>query len=223
MTPERFRRLREILDQRQPDLTVLMENTHKTHNIAAILRSCDATGVFEANAVSDTGDMPRHHKTSAGTRKWVRMRFHAGVGPAIEELRDRGFRVLAAHVGPGARDYRKLDYTRPSAILLGSELYGVSHEAAALADECVFVPMQGMVESLNVSVAAALLLFEARRQREAAGLYDAGPRLEPAVYQRTLFEWAHPEIAARCASLGLPYPAMTDDGDLAENPFSRPD
>jgi tRNA (guanosine-2'-O-)-methyltransferase len=126
--------------------------------------------------------------------------------------------LLAAHLSDEARDYRDFDYTRPTAFLLGSELWGVSTRAAALADAHVVIPMEGLVNSLNVSVAAALLLYEARRQREAAGYYDAC-RLPPEVYSRTLFEWSHPEIARRCRERGLPYPPLTEDGDLAGNPF----
>jgi len=102
--------------------------------------------------------------------------------------------------------------------LLGSELRGVSDEAAALADRHAILPMRGLAASLNVSVAAALFLYEAARQREAAGLY-AECRLSPEIFARTLFEWCHPDIATRCRTRGLPYPPLTADGDLAANPF----
>jgi tRNA (guanosine-2'-O-)-methyltransferase len=219
MTPERFSKLSQILSARQPDLTVLMENVHKTHNIAAVLRTCDAVGVFEANAVSDEGEIPRHHMVSGGTRRYVRVRLHDSIGSACDRLQAEGFQVVAAHFSPGAVDYRAVDYTRPTAILMGSELWGVTEAAAAHADRHVTIPMSGVVQSLNVSVAAALLLYEARRQREAAGMYETC-RLPDSVYRDTLFEWSHPDIASRCREKGLPYPALTVDGDLAENPFS---
>jgi tRNA (guanosine-2'-O-)-methyltransferase len=219
MTPERFRKLSQILSARQPDLTVLMENVHKTHNIAAVLRTCDAVGVFEANAVSDEGEIPRHHMVSGGTRRYVRIRLHDSIASACDTLQAEGFQVLAAHFSEGAVDYRNIDYTRPTAILMGSELWGVSEAGAEHADRHVTIPMDGVVQSLNVSVAAALLLYEARRQREAAGLYETC-RLPDIVYRDTLFEWSHPDIASRCREKGLPYPALTEDGDLAENPFA---
>lgn len=112
-----------------------------------------------------------------------------------------------------------MDYTRPTALLLGSELRGVSPDAAALVDCHASVPMRGLATSLNVSVAAALFLYEAARQREVAGLY-AGCRLTPEQYSQTLFRWCHPGIAARCDEQGLPYPPLTSDGDLAANPFA---
>ncbi len=219
MTPERFAKLKRVLSARQPDLTVLMENVHKPHNIAAILRTCDAVGVYRANGVSDQREIERHHMVSGGSRKWVDVRLHDDLDAACAALRGEGCQLLAAHLSDEARDYRDFDYTRPTAFLLGSELWGVSTRAAALADAHVVIPMEGLVSSLNVSVAAALLLYEARRQREAAGCYDAC-RLPPEDYSRTLFEWSHPEIARRCRERGLPYPPLTEDGDLAGNPFA---
>jgi len=113
-----------------------------------------------------------------GTRKWVPVRKHRTFPDALAHLRTSGFRVLAAHPAPQALDFRAVDYTLPTAILLGTEETGVSEEAAAAADGWIAIPMAGMVTSLNVSVAAALVLFEAQRQREAAGLY-ASSRLPP--------------------------------------------
>ncbi len=219
MTPERFDKLRSVLARRQPDLTVLMEDVHKAHNIAAIIRTCDAVGVFEAHAVSEDPDLRRHHMIAAGTRKWVPVRTHAALPAAAATLKNQGFRILAAHLTADAVDYRDVDYTRPTALLLGSELWGVSEAGADLADLAVRVPMQGLVESLNVSVAAALVLFEAARQRERAGLY-ARCRLDPELQRRRLFEWSHPAVARRCRQRGIDYPPLTEDGDLASNPFA---
>lgn len=219
MTPERYEKLKAVLARRQPDLTVLMEDVHKTHNIAAIIRTCDAVGVYEAHAVSEDPELRRHHVIAAGTRKWVPVRTHETLLAAADHLRSRDLRIVAAHLDDRAVDYRDLDYTQPTALLLGSELWGVSEDAATLADAFVRVPMQGLVESLNVSVAAALVLFEAARQREQAGLY-ATQRLEPDRFRRRLFEWAHPTIARRCRQQGLDYPPLTPDGDLAANPFA---
>ena len=221
MTPERFQKIRERLDRRQPDLTVLAENVHKSHNIAAVLRSADAVGVFRVHAVSDDGEFRRHHMVSGGSGKWVPVALHDSTEQALGALRADGFRVVAAHPDDRATDYRDYDYTQPTALLLGSELDGISEYARGHADEFVRIPMEGMVASLNVSVATALILYEARRQREAAGLYDQR-RLDAQTYEHVLFEWTHPDIAHRCRERSLPYPAMTEDGDLAENPFARP-
>lgn len=217
MTPERFATLKDRLDRRQPDLTVLMDNVHKSHNVSAVIRTCDAVGAFEAHAYSPDGSVQRHHNTSAGASRYVRIRSHPDIESGVEQLQQQGFRVLAAHFSERAVEYRKIDYTQPTAILLGSELEGCSEAAANAADGHVIIPMQGLVASLNVSVAAAVILFEAQRQRLAAGLYEES-RLDPELKQRTLFEWAHPKIAHFCRQRGYPYPAMTEDGDLAHAP-----
>lgn len=213
MTPERFARLRSILAQRQPDLTVLMDRVHKAHNLSAVIRVCDAVGVLEAHAVvPETGlELPRH--VSAGTWRWVRMHTHESAVPAIEHLRGRGFQLLVADPRPEARDFREVDYTRATALILGTELYGVSPQALAAADALVRIPMKGLVTSLNVSVAAAIILFEAQRQRIAAGLYDS-PRLDRETLERTLFEWAYPRLARHCRKRGAPYPRLSPEGEI---------
>lgn len=218
MNPERFQRLARALHRRQPDLTVLMEHVHKSHNLSAILRNCDAVGVLEAHAVPPDEGLQIHSHISAGTAKWVRLVRHHTIQEAIDELRGRGFRVVAAHPGPDAVDFREVDFTVPTALMMGAELMGLSAEALALADLRISIPMVGMARSFNVSVATALLLFEAFRQRDAAGMYDES-RIEPEDLERILFEWAYPRIARHCRNRGTPYPSLGDDGGLPRVPF----
>ena len=213
MRPERFRRLREVLTRRQPDLTVLMDRVHKSHNFSAILRNCDAVGVLEAHVVVPEGGLDLHHGTSAGTKKWIHVEYHQKVTEAIGILTTRGFSVVAAHPSTEAVDFRELDYTRPTAIVMGAELHGVSREALELADELVTIPMLGMVHSLNVSVATSLLLFEAARQRTAAGMYERS-RLTAEDYERRLFEWAYPTLARSRREEGRAYPRLGPNGEI---------
>ena len=212
-TPKRFHRLRAVLDRRQPDLTVLMEDVQVPRNLAAVLRSCDAVGVCEAHAVWPGGRLKISRPASGGNRKWLPVRKHRTLAAALAQLKSQGLRVLAAHPTPAAIPFRAVDYTLPTALLVGNEDLGLTAEALAAADGVVTVPMEGMGTSLNVSVAAALILFEAQRQRREAGFYDR-PRLAPETYARTLFEWAWPEIAARCRRRNLPYPALGEDGEI---------
>jgi len=214
---ERFDRLRSVLSRRQPDLTVLMDHVNKSHNFSAILRSCDAVGVLDAHVVAPPEGLALHHGSSAGTKKWVRVHRHPSVPDAVDAIRRLGFRLVAAHPGPDATDYREVDYTPATAVVVGAELDGLSDEAMRSADALVSVPLDGMVRSLNVSVAAALLLFEARRQREAAGLYDRS-RLSPEAYERRLFEWAYPSLAGRRRREGLPYPRLDERGRIIREP-----
>jgi tRNA (guanosine-2'-O-)-methyltransferase len=213
VTPERFRRLRAALERRQPDLTVLMDGVHKSHNFSAILRSCDAVGVLEAHVVAPEGAVAVHHAASAGTKKWIAVRGHADVAEAAAHLHARGFRLLAAHPSAHALDYRSVDYTLPTALVLGAELHGLSGAALSMADAHITIPMVGLVHSLNVSVASALVLFEAYRQRSAAGMYERS-RMSPEDFSRRLFEWAHPTLARRRREAGRPYPALGPDGEV---------
>lgn len=212
-TPRRFQRVREVLDRRQPDLTVLLEDVQVPRNLAAILRSCDAVGVFGAHAVWPGGRLKISRPASGGNRKWLPVHKHKTLDAALAHLRERGFRVLAAHPSPAAVPFREVDYTLPTALLLGNEDNGLTPAALEKADGLVAIPMEGMGTSLNVSVAAALFLFEAQRQRRAAGLYDA-PRLDPETYARTLFEWAHPQLAAQCRKRQAPYPPLGPEGEI---------
>lgn len=212
-TPRRFHRVRAVLDRRQADLTVLLEDVQKPRNLAAVLRTCDAAGVLEAHAVWPGGRLKLSRPASGGTRKWVPVRRHRTLEAAVGELRGRGLRLLAAHPQGDAVDFRAVDYTLPTAILFGQEESGVSAEAAQAADLRIAIPMLGMGTSLNVSVAAALVLFEAQRQRAAAGLYDAS-RLDPETYARLLFEWAYPDLAAFCRRKKAPYPPLGPDGEI---------
>jgi tRNA (guanosine-2'-O-)-methyltransferase len=221
MTPERFSKLRRVLARRQPDLTVLADGVRKPHNVSAILRTCDAVGIYRLHASAEGGELRRHHNMAGGAKRWVELEIHASTAAGLEALRHDGWRIAVAHAaGSGARDFRSIDYTQRLAIVLGAELSGPSAATLEQADIAIEVPMQGMAESLNVSVAAAVILFEAQRQREAAGLYDES-RLTPEAFDRTLFEWAHPELARHCRELGRPYPPLAEDGSLPRNPLGQ--
>lgn len=221
MTRARLQKARAVLDQRQPDLTVLLENVHKPHNTSAIIRTCDAVGVLEAFAVVRAGTLVPATATASSAEKWVRIHVERDVQAAAAEIKRRGMRIAAAHLSPSAIDYRSFDYTQPCAILLGQELGGVTGEGLAVADTQIVIPMRGLVASLNVSVAAAVILFEAERQRRAAGMYDAC-RLDPVTYQRLLFEWLHPDIAEIYRQRGEPYPPIDEDGDLRPSGWTGP-
>ena len=216
MTPQRFRKLQAILQQRQLDLTVLMDNVHKPHNLSAIVRSCDAVGVHHVHAVTRMQVFKTDKDITSGAGKWVNIHKHAGLDDAVAHLRTQNMQILAAHLSEDAVDFRAVDYTRPTAIVLGTELYGVSEQGLQLADQHIIIPMLGMIDSLNVSVAAALILFEAQRQRQAKGMY-ARQQFDAQSYYETLFEWAHPKQAEFYRRKGLAYPAMDEDGHILED------
>ena len=213
MIPRRYQRIKQVLAKRQPDLTVLTEDVHKPHNLSAIIRTCDAVGILEVHAVTTDSEFPTFSQVAKGSEKWVKLHTYPKIETAIHHLQPQKLTIYAAHLSEKAIDYRCIDYTQPTAILLGAEKWRVSEQAASLADGHIIIPMLGMVKSLNVSVAAAVILFEAQRQRLAAGLYDQ-TRLETETYQRLIFEWGYPELAAKYRQEGQPYPQLGDEGEI---------
>ncbi len=217
LLPRRFERLRTVLDRRMGDLTVLLEHVGKPHNLSAILRSCDAVGVLEAHAVALGNRVPTFNDTALGSQKWVPLVQHPSGEAAIAALKSQGLRIYGTHLGVESVDYRSCDFTGPTAFVLGAEKWGLSEAAAAAIDQAIVIPMQGMVQSLNVSVAAATLLFEALRQRQAKGcLPTAGEGIPPGRYELQLFEWAYPEVAAWCRREQRAYPALGPEGEILE-------
>jgi len=168
----RAEKLRRALSLRQPDLTVVLENIHDPHNVSAILRSCDAVGVLRVELLYNIEKFPRiGRKSSSSANKWLDCRRHTSVADCYAALRNEGFRVYATRLGGSAASLYDLELSRPSALVFGNEHRGVSAEAAEMADGNFSIPMVGMIQSLNVSVAAAVSLYEAHRQRLAAGTY----------------------------------------------------
>jgi len=217
VTVQRFKKIKAFLDRRQPDLAVVTYHMHKPHNVSAVMRTCDATGVFSLHTVMPADETFRARSGIAmGSDKWLQVTVHDEINTALESLQQDGFSVVAVHKSERSGNFRAIDYCRKTAVLFGAELFGVSQEAADLADAHVSIPMQGMVESYNVSVAAAIVLTEAQRQREAAGLYSER-RLDDECYQRTLFKWYRRQEAEFCDSHGLDYPDIdSETGELLD-------
>ncbi len=215
MTPERIARLRAVLDRRQPDLTVITDFVHKQRNASAIVRNCDAVGIMTAHAVVDKKDYKAFRGTAMGSHRWVKVVRHETLAGAVEAVRGQGMQIVAAHLDESALDFREIDYTRPTALLMGNEKQGVAAEGVAAADQCISIPMMGMVESYNVSVAAGVILSEAQMQRQKAGMYDTC-RIDDETYQRLFFEWGHPAVRQFCEQRGLAYPDLDETGEIEE-------
>lgn len=214
MSPERFARITQMLNRRQPELTVCLEQVHKPHNLAAIVRTADAVGVSDVHATWEDKSMKVAGKSATGSQNWVNVNSHENIEEAIKELRQQGMQIIATNLSDTAIDFREVDYTKPTAILMGQEKHGISQEALALADQDVIIPMVGMCQSLNVSVASALILYEAQRQREQANMYDGPCRLEEDESHRILFEGGHPIFTKLCKEKNLPYPPLDDEGQI---------
>ncbi len=190
-TSRRSLRVDGVLRRRQPTLAVVLEDVHDPHNASAVLRSCDATGVLDVHLVyvrDKPPDTSFNRATSASAAKWVRTHVHESIGACYAQLRDQGFIIRAAALREDAQDVYALDMTAPTALVFGNEQRGVSAAAADFADGTMTIPMQGMVESLNISVACAVTLYEAMRQRRAAGMY-AQPQLDELDMNELRAEW----------------------------------
>lgn len=173
ITERRLARMRGVLARRQPGLTVVIENVHDPHNLSAVLRSCDAVGAASAHLVYTIEEMPKiHGGVAASAQRWLDIHIHDDIETCYEFLREQGFAIYATRLSEDATDLFAMDLTQPTALVFGNESRGVSDEAVSLADGSVIIPMMGMVESLNISVACAVSMFEASRQRRVAGMYD---------------------------------------------------
>jgi tRNA (guanosine-2'-O-)-methyltransferase len=189
-TERRLNRLEQVLRCRQPDLTVVVENVHDPHNVSAVLRSCDAAGVMAVQLIYTDAEFPDiGKKSSASAKKWVELRRFDGVKKCYDTLHDEGFRIFATSLEKKSSSLYEVDLTQKVAIVVGNEHEGVSREATQRADGVLLIPMYGMIESLNVSVATAVILFEAVRQRIAAKSY-ATSKLPDAEVAKLLKIWA---------------------------------
>lgn len=211
MTPERFRKMKKILEMRQTDLTVVMDNVHKPHNLAAIARTCDATGVYHLHAYSPETKLRLTQNAAGGVRRWVKVHRHQNRAEIIEPLLQQNMQIVATALDDNAVDFKQIDYTKPTAIVVGAEMDGISEEMLKIATHKITIPQIGMVQSLNVSVATALVLYEAMEQRQKAGLYDK-PSLSQKEIDDVIFENSYPQLKNYCLSKKYPYPELDEDG-----------
>lgn len=173
VTEQRLQRIRNVLSRRQKDLTLILNNIHDPHNVSAILRSCDAFGVHAVHLHYTRESFPLVGKrSSASARKWVERIRHQDAREMIRGLRIQGYQVLGTNFNAQARPLPEWDFTGPTAVILGNEHRGQDQALDALVPDNLCIPMQGMIQSLNVSVAAAVILYEAWRQRWSKGMYE---------------------------------------------------
>lgn len=189
ITEKRKKRIDAVLAQRQKDLTLVMDNIWDPHNVSAVLRSCDAFGVSDVHLYYTTSQWPDlGKKSSASAKKWVRRTRHLDPGSMIEQLRQNGGQVLRTGFSETARPVMDFDFTQPTAIILSNEHNGTAPEVAELVPDEIYIPMHGMVQSFNVSVAAAIVLYEASTQRQRAGMYE-NPTFDAEELEQLKKEW----------------------------------
>lgn len=186
---KRIKKITETLKRRQFDLMVVLENIHDPHNVSAIFRTCDAVGVPKVSLVYSIEKFPKiGKKSSASAFKWVERIKYNSIEKCYEDLRKKGFKILASGISEDAKIIYDLDLTEKVAFVFGNEHRGVSEIAANLADQRVMIPMLGMVQSLNVSVATAVVLYEAARQRLNKNKYNLS-QLSSDELEKMIDEW----------------------------------
>ncbi len=194
VSARRYLRFLSTLARRQPDLTIVLEDIHDPFNLSAVLRTCEAVGVGTVHLLYTRDHPPRiSSRVSASAQKWLVLRFHCSVEEAYAALRSQGLRIYATGRVQGALAPHEADLVSPCAVVLGNENRGLSAEALGQADAVLYIPMRGMVPSVNVTVAAGMILYEAQRQRTLAGLYNA-PRLPELEWQALLSRWLAREL-----------------------------
>ncbi|MFM2358159.1 MAG: hypothetical protein RLY16_151 [Bacteroidota bacterium] len=190
MTPERFERLTSVLNKRQPDITVVLENVFDPHNISAVMRTCDAVGLQDIFILSTR--MPPHKKwgakSSSSAAKWLTIHQYTDTEACFKELRKRYARIYTTHLSSDAVGLHDLKLSEPVALVFGNEHFGVSEEIIKMADGNFIIPQVGIIKSLNISVACAVTLYEAYRQKNQAGHFDE-PRLAPGQLQNLQEQW----------------------------------
>jgi tRNA (guanosine-2'-O-)-methyltransferase len=188
-TRRRQERIWSVINRRQGDLTLIMDNIHDPHNVSAVLRSCDAFGVARILLYYTYESFPvLGRKSSASAIKWVQTLEHSDAESMLRPLREQGYQLLATGFGGEARPLPEWDLARPTAIVFSNEHDGISQELLPWVDREMYIPMQGMIQSLNVSVATAITLYEAWRQRSARGMYHA-PVLDRETREAMFRDW----------------------------------
>lgn len=174
MTPERKNKLLTVLSKRQANITVVLENVFDPHNVSAVMRTCDSVGIQDMYTINTR--IPPHKewgfKSSSSANKWVSMHQFANVNECFAVLRKQYDKIYTTHLADDSIGLYNIDFTHSIALVFGNETFGVSEEIRALADGNFIIPQVGIIRSLNISVACAVTIYEAFRQKTAAGQYE---------------------------------------------------
>lgn len=178
MTPARLAKLTKVLNQRQFDLTVVLENVLDPHNISAVLRTAEVVGVQHIYVLNTRIEAHKRFgvKSSSSAVKWVTVHQYDITKNCFDALRQQGFAIYTTHIGDDSVCLYSMDLTQRVALVFGNEHTGVSEEALAQADGNFLLPQAGIIQSLNISVACAVALYEAKRQKLLAGHYNSPTR-----------------------------------------------
>ncbi|NOR54991.1 MAG: tRNA (guanine-N2)-dimethyltransferase [Sulfurovum sp.] len=205
-TEVRMARIDDVLTRKQPNFQIMLDNVHSSQNLSTIIRSSDAVGILDIYYSSLSDETLRIHKTiTQGAHRWTH-RYRVNTADRVRFLQEKkkeGFQIVVTHLEKRAISFREVDYTKPTLLVMGNEKEGVSPELILEATHVVVIPMQGMVQSLNVSVATALILYEAERQLENAGRYDK-PQIPLEKRETIKADWVYRDTIARKSKGQIP-------------------
>jgi len=192
VSKERFEKMKRVLLYRQNTLRVFMDYVYSHHNLSAIVRTCDAVNVGKLY-YRHQKEIKLNKEVALGAHKWIFTEYVEDIEKFYKDIKAKGYQVLVTLLSKDAVDFSKVDYTKPTLVVLGNEVDGVSETSLKYADKNIIIPIYGMTQSLNVSVANAVILYEAQRQRMLKGMYDK-PSLSDEMIEKTLKKWAYYDI-----------------------------
>jgi len=188
-TEKRLNRIQQVITERQFSLRVVLENIHDPHNVSAIFRTCDAVGVPQVDLLYTSETFPKISTvSSASSKKWVEQKRFDSAESCVIQLKNEGFSIYGTILSEKAENIYNLDFTQKVAIVMGNEQRGISEEIIEHLDKHIYIPMRGMIQSLNVSVATAVILYEAQRQRALKGMYEKS-ELDPEELENLINIW----------------------------------
>jgi tRNA (guanosine-2'-O-)-methyltransferase len=190
LTPQRYNRLTSVLNHRQPDLTVVLENVFDPHNVSAVMRTCDAVGIQDVYILNDR--IPPHKKwgyrSSSTAAEWLTVHQFTDAESCFKEIRKKYQKIYTSHLGENSADVYKMDLTQSIALVFGNETFGISEGIRKYSDGDFIIPQVGIIKSLNISVACAVTLYEAFRQKNEKGHYEKS-RMEESDLQNLQKKW----------------------------------
>lgn len=202
--PKRLKRMYDVLNERTRYITVLMEAVDDPHNQAAVLRTAEAFGIQDVHVVTGRAPFSPNRLVTRYADQWLTLHRQPDIKTAISDLKQQGYQVYASYLGEGTIPLSEVNVSKPTVLLFGNEHSGVSEEALRLADGTFVIPMYGFVQSFNISVAAALTLYDVteRARRQVGRRYYLSHEEKKTLYEQWMWQTLHPRIRKQLEQQG---------------------
>lgn len=164
VTSERWKKIQKVAEQRLPQMSVVLEDIYDRGNASAVMRSAEAFGIYQFHMIERQEKFKESNRVTQGAHKWLQIQKWDSTKKCIEYLRAQGKKIYVTHLDPTAMPLHTVPTDEPFALCLGNEKDGATHELIGLADETVFIPMRGFVQSFNISVAAAISFYDLQKR-----------------------------------------------------------